>query len=163
MKSKRIIFTVIFAFIAFIIGFYNYPTIQALFLSFVPEIKLQYKTVYAIMYQSIFFGIVLALFPILLHVLWKKFTIQSFMAQFSILGIFILTATAAIIFRNFQLKMISKIPFTSTVIAQPGDVIETNTSFYDVEKLDYPLFILIAQIITFFIIYIILKKRKPKH
>lgn len=160
MKSKRILFTLLTSFLLFILGFYYYQKIQNLFLSFIPDINFQYTGSYTVIYQSLFFGFVLFLFPILFYILWNRFNIRQFKTQFLIIGIFMFTAISAVIIKNFLLKIISETPFTSTVIAESSHGMEANISFYDAEILNYPLFIFISQIITFLILYLVMRKRQ---
>ncbi|MFT3919613.1 hypothetical protein [Cloacibacterium sp.] len=160
MKTKILIG--IISLILFFVGFYFYQNLQYYLLSFIPEVEIQYRKLSTQIFQPIYFGLTISIIPFLSYILWHKFKIEKSKNRFYIILAFIISSIIALILRTRLLIFITQIPFTKTVILESDNKIKYGKPFYEIENLHYILYIFIAEIITFIILYLILNLKKRK-
>jgi len=138
----------------FFIGFNNYQNFLSFFLDFIPELAIVYNTLWAQVLQSLFFGLLLSSIPILSLILWIKFKIQHNRIKIYIILLFLVSSIIASVARTLILKCIYQRAFNA--MPQPKPFI------YDAENLNYNVYIFLGEIITFILLYFILKKNQKQ-
>ncbi|WEK70005.1 MAG: hypothetical protein P0Y62_00360 [Candidatus Chryseobacterium colombiense] len=150
MKTKILIG--ITSILFFLIGFNNYQSFLNFFLGLIPELEIQYRTLYAQLSQTFFFGLVLSVIPILSLILWIKFKIQHNGLKIFIILLFLVSSIIASISRTLFLKWIYQGAYNAMSHPKP--------LLYEGEDLNYNLYIFVSEIIIFILLYFILKKPK---
>lgn len=153
MKTKILIG--ITSILFFLIGFNSYQSFLNFFLGLIPELEIQYRTLYAQLSQSFFFGLALSVIPILSLILWIKFKIQHKGLKIFIILLFLVSSIIASVSRTLFLKWIYQRAFNA--MPQPKPLL------YEAEDLSYNLYIFVSEIIIFILLYFILKNQKQEH
>ncbi len=148
MKTKILIGIISIFF--FFIGFNNHQFFLNFLLDFIPELTFAYHNLFAQVSQSFFFGLTLSIIPILSLILWITFKIKHNKIKIYIILLFLISFIIASVVRTLILKWIHQRAFNAT--PQP--------LLYEAENLNYNLYIFVGEIITFIILYFILKKNK---
>lgn len=152
MKTKILIG--IISIFLFFIGFNNYQNFVKFFLDFIPELAIAYDTLWAQVLQSLFFGLLLSIIPILSLILWIKFKIQQKKIKIYIILLFLVSSIVVSVSRTLILKWIYQRAFNA--MPQPKPLT------YEAENLNYNVYIFLSEIITFILLYFILKKNQKQ-
>ncbi len=149
MRKK--IYLLIISVILFSSGFVNYYVIQSLIVDHFSKVSFAYEKVGTQFFDSLVFGIICGIIPIVLTILWSK----TFTEKKSLKFISLLVLIIVIALYNIARIEVLKSKYDSNTNSK----ITSSISF---ENINIPLHIFLGELLGFLIIYIVLKRIKLK-